>query len=91
VCTVKRLRNLLVAAPIAGVLAVTGLAAGAQPADAFVTVSDYCQGYTAGYIYWGNQATDELTRNNFEETPYFNYAYARAVAYGKLMDQYNCP
>ena len=86
----KRLRNLLVAAPIAGVLAVTGLAAGTQPADAFVTVSDYCQGYTAGYIYWGNEATNELTSHNFEQTPYFNYAFARAVAYGRLMDQYNC-
>lgn len=86
----KRLRNLLVAAPIAGVLAVTGLAAGMQPAAAFVTPTDYCQGYIAGYIYWANQATDELTRNNFEETPYFNYAYARSVAYGKLMDRYNC-
>lgn len=87
----KRLRNLLVAAPIAGVLAVTGLAAGTQPADAFVTASDYCQGYTAGYIYWANEATDELTRSNFEQTPYFNYAYAQAVAYGKLLDHYNCP
>ena len=39
----KKLRNLLVAAPIAGVLAITGLAAGTQTADALVTAADNCK------------------------------------------------
>jgi hypothetical protein len=85
-----RLRNLLLGSALA--LAFTGATVVVTtPAQAFEVNGDYCNRYTAGWIYWANQATDELSRNNFEETPYFNYAWGKVHQYSELLWQYNCP
>jgi hypothetical protein len=76
--------------PVAAILAVTGLAGGTQKADALVTSADYCAGYIYHWNYWGNEVDSELVRSNGEETPYYEYAWAQKVAYGRLIATYSC-
>jgi hypothetical protein len=86
-----RLRSLLLTGAFAVASVGAGIAMTAQPAHAFVVNGDYCNSYTAGWIYWANEASVELSRNDFEETPYFQYAWGKVNYYSSLMWQYNCP
>jgi hypothetical protein len=86
----RKLRTACMTIPIAAILAVTGLAGGTQKADALVTSADYCAGYIYGWNYWGSEVDREFVRSGGEDTPYLDYAWAKKVAYGRLIATYNC-
>jgi hypothetical protein len=86
----RKLRTACMTIPIAAILGVTGLAGGTQKADALVTSADYCAGYIYGWNYWGNEVESEFIRSDGEDTPYLDYAWAKKVAYGRLIATYSC-
>jgi hypothetical protein len=85
----RRLRMLLTAVPIAAVLAVCGLTAGAPQASAFVTIGDQCGSYFSNYWWWGNEYLVEYESAGYE-TSYAAYAYTRVQFYGNLIQSNNC-
>jgi hypothetical protein len=85
----RRLRNPVDGDPDRAALAVCGLTAGTQTADAFVTAADHCGGYIYGYQYWGNEHVVEYERAG-EETPYAAFVWNRVVYYGHLITVNNC-
>jgi hypothetical protein len=86
----RRLKALLVAIPITGILVVAGLMVGVQPANAIVTNQDYCAGYIYGFNYWEREFNEEFIRSNGEETPYLLYANDQENLYFRLILNYSC-
>jgi len=69
----------------------SGIAVGAQPAQAIVIIEDQCSVYLAGWIYWAHQANQELERNDFAITPYWEELWGWVEHYSHLLWVNNCP